>query len=192
MTEKSAFRIELERRAKAAEVKFAANIGDDTLKERVEAAEAATHTEPETSAQENPEGSTEDVVADEGPAQAEAEVASATETPQPAGPEDAPSEGEDSVDAGGEVHASEPQIEPVTETPAALQDVGHELEAVSLEVPAALVICHKRDGRRRGGRRFPHGETILTEEEITDALVEALRGDPDFTIALRADLDPEA
>lgn len=174
MPEKSADRIELERRAKAAGVKFAANIGDDTLKERVEAAEAATHAEPETSVQENPEGSTEDVVADEGPVQAEAQVASAAETSQPAVTEDAPVEGDDIAAAG------------------VLQEIGSELEAVAAEIPAAMVICHKRDGRRRGGRRFPHGETALTDEEISDALIEALQGDPDFTVALRPDLDPEA
>ncbi len=81
MTDKSAERIDLEERAKAAGVKFAGNIGDDTLKERVEAAEAAANTAPGTSDQENPAGSTEQVVSDEGLVQAEVQAASATEIP---------------------------------------------------------------------------------------------------------------
>ncbi|WP_010142218.1 hypothetical protein [Oceanicola sp. S124] len=81
MTDKSAERIDLEERAKAAGVKFAGNIGDESLKERVEAAEAAANTAPGTSDQENPVGSTEQVVSDEGPVLAEVQTAPATEIP---------------------------------------------------------------------------------------------------------------
>ncbi|MBY6091070.1 hypothetical protein [Maritimibacter alkaliphilus] len=59
-------------------------------------------------------------------------------------------------------------------------------------VPAAVVICYARGGRRRGGRRFDHGETHLAEDDLSDEMVEALKGDPDFMIVLRPDLDPEA
>ena len=60
------------------------------------------------------------------------------------------------------------------------------------EDAAAIVICHARDGRRRGGRRFAFGRTELAEAELSDALIEALQGDPEFMVVLRPDLAPEA
>ncbi|KAA2314552.1 hypothetical protein E0K93_09550 [Puniceibacterium sp. HSS470] len=61
-----------------------------------------------------------------------------------------------------------------------------------VEDAAAIVICHARDGRRRGGRRFAFGRTELAEAELSDALIEALQGDPEFMVVLRPDLAPEA
>ncbi|WP_158971994.1 hypothetical protein [Chachezhania sediminis] len=86
MTEKSEARIALEARAAELDVKFAWNTGDDTLAARVQEAEAkaqAKNTAPETPPQENPEGSATQAVGGEGPVQAEAPEASAT-NPQPA------------------------------------------------------------------------------------------------------------
>lgn len=60
-----------------------------------------------------------------------------------------------------------------------------------ISAPAAIVICHVRGGRRRGGRRFNYGETRLTEVELNETLIAALIADPEFMLALRPDLEPE-
>lgn len=57
-------------------------------------------------------------------------------------------------------------------------------EAVPAEV-VAVVICHAEAGRRRGGRRFAHGETTLTAGEASEELLAALQADPMFTVAVR-------
>lgn len=46
------------------------------------------------------------------------------------------------------------------------------------------VICHHAGGRRRGGRRWPEGETPVAAGELTEFALEQLRGDPRFTVIL--------
>lgn len=45
------------------------------------------------------------------------------------------------------------------------------------------VICMARGGRRRGGRAWPEGETLVPAEEMTPALRKALKGDAMFQVA---------
>jgi hypothetical protein len=44
------------------------------------------------------------------------------------------------------------------------------------------VICHRKDGRRRAGRRWDHGETLIAADEIDDFALQVLRADPHFTV----------
>lgn len=43
-------------------------------------------------------------------------------------------------------------------------------------------ILGPKNGRRRGNRRWPEGETTLPADEMTDELLEALLGDPGFVV----------
>lgn len=44
------------------------------------------------------------------------------------------------------------------------------------------VVCHASDGRRRVGRRWPHGETVIAAAELTEIELQILRADPRFTV----------
>ena len=44
------------------------------------------------------------------------------------------------------------------------------------------VICMARDGRRRGGRHWPEGETLVPADEMTPDLRAALAADPMFQV----------
>ncbi|MGB0912013.1 MAG: hypothetical protein ACPGSW_00410 [Phaeobacter italicus] len=45
------------------------------------------------------------------------------------------------------------------------------------------VVCHRPDGRRRVGRRWPHGETIIAADSVSDFEIAQLEADPQFTIS---------
>ncbi|KAB6715854.1 HI1506-related protein [Roseobacter sp. TSBP12] len=53
--------------------------------------------------------------------------------------------------------------------------------------PHLIVLCHRQDGRRRCGRRWPHGETIVPEADLTAFQIAQLEADPHFTVAKLAD-----
>ncbi|WP_339696056.1 HI1506-related protein [Celeribacter baekdonensis] len=53
--------------------------------------------------------------------------------------------------------------------------------------PHLTVVCHRQDGRRRCGRRWPHGETIVPEADLTVLQIAQLEADPHFTLTKRAD-----
>lgn len=59
----------------------------------------------------------------------------------------------------------------------------HTISGDDEDAPAYLVICHRDGGRRRGGRRWPHGQTSVREGELTEYELAQLMGDPQFTIA---------
>ena len=59
----------------------------------------------------------------------------------------------------------------------------HTISGDEEEAPAYLVICHRDGGRRRGGRRWPHGKTRVREGELTEYELAQLKGDPQFTVA---------
>lgn len=44
------------------------------------------------------------------------------------------------------------------------------------------VICHVEAGRRRGGKRWPKGETSVPVKEMTEKLAAALDADPLLTV----------
>jgi len=44
------------------------------------------------------------------------------------------------------------------------------------------IVCMARQGRRRGGRAWDLGETVISASELTDDLRQALEGDPFFSI----------
>lgn len=44
------------------------------------------------------------------------------------------------------------------------------------------VICMARDGRRRGGRHWPEGETLVPADEMTADMRKALAADPMFQV----------
>lgn len=48
----------------------------------------------------------------------------------------------------------------------------------------AVVICMVEGGRRRAGRRWPEGETMVREGELDAVQIAQLQGDPRFRIAL--------
>lgn len=57
----------------------------------------------------------------------------------------------------------------------------------SIEVipqPMVTVICHRDGGRRRAGRRWPQGETILPADDLQPFDLAQLQGDPQFTVKL--------
>lgn len=55
-------------------------------------------------------------------------------------------------------------------------------EAEGADATDLVVICHKAEGRRRAGRRWPKGETRVREDELTAYQLAQLRGDPLFTV----------
>jgi hypothetical protein len=50
------------------------------------------------------------------------------------------------------------------------------------EPKTVRVVCMARGGRRRGGRGWDEGETLVPEAEMTAALRKALKADPMFQI----------
>lgn len=50
--------------------------------------------------------------------------------------------------------------------------------------PIVTVICHRDGGRRRAGRRWPQGETILPAGDLQPFELAQLQGDPQFTVKL--------
>ncbi|HBU13739.1 MAG TPA: hypothetical protein DEF16_01930 [Gemmobacter sp.] len=50
--------------------------------------------------------------------------------------------------------------------------------------PIVTVICHRDGGRRRAGRRWPQGETILPADDLHPFELAQLQGDPQFTVKL--------
>ncbi|ABL70068.1 hypothetical protein [Paracoccus denitrificans] len=45
-----------------------------------------------------------------------------------------------------------------------------------------IVTCHREDGRRRAGRRWPRGEAPVRGGELTAHDLALLQGDPQFTV----------
>ncbi|UFS63838.1 hypothetical protein LO749_06505 [Paracoccus denitrificans] len=45
-----------------------------------------------------------------------------------------------------------------------------------------IVTCHREDGRRRAGRRWPRGETPVRGGELNAHDLALLQGDPQFTV----------
>lgn len=59
---------------------------------------------------------------------------------------------------------------------------GGQTMAPADEVLTITVICHREDGRRRVGRRWPKGETTITADELSDFQIAQLEADPQFTV----------
>lgn len=78
--------------------------------------------------------------------------------------------------ASSPLPALEAAAETVTE--AVLADMADE-DGVRVKV-----ICHTKGGRRRAGRRWPEGETILPLSALSNFARDQLQGDPRFTIGL--------
>lgn len=45
-----------------------------------------------------------------------------------------------------------------------------------------MVVCHRKDGRRRAGRKWAAGETPVSSADLTEYQLVQLRGDPAFTV----------
>lgn len=54
--------------------------------------------------------------------------------------------------------------------------------ALAAKTPAWIVTCHREGGRRRAGRRWPQGDTPITEGDLTGYELAMLQGDPLFTV----------
>ncbi|WP_104494198.1 hypothetical protein [Paracoccus denitrificans] len=63
---------------------------------------------------------------------------------------------------------------------------GTDVVFVGLDLAASevgwIVTCHREDGRRRAGRRWPRGETPVRGGELTAHDLALLQGDPQFTV----------
>lgn len=74
---------------------------------------------------------------------------------------------------------SEPgSSEPVAAAPAPLPEVKAEVTAM------ISVVCHSAEGRRRVGRRWAAGETLIPVGALSDYELAQMRGDPLFTVVL--------
>jgi hypothetical protein len=63
------------------------------------------------------------------------------------------------------------------------KDSATEAEAqAKADAKTVRVICMARGGRRRGGRAWAEGETLVPEAEMTAALRKALAADPMFQV----------
>lgn len=58
---------------------------------------------------------------------------------------------------------------------------GKDMEAMEAQ-PTVTVTCLRPGGRRRAGRRWPQGETIIAAADLTDFHLAQLEGDPLFSI----------
>lgn len=63
---------------------------------------------------------------------------------------------------------------------AAAHDAGE--DGPGAPAPMVTVICHRDGGRRRAGRRWPQGETILPAGDLQPFELAQLQGDPQFTV----------
>lgn len=81
-----------------------------------------------------------------------------------------------------ETYAASPlpalEAEEETTVGAAIADIA------SAEGPRVKVICHTAGGRRRAGRRWPEGETILPYDALSKLELSQLDGDPRFTVGI--------
>lgn len=76
-----------------------------------------------------------------------------------------------------------PPTEPVRSEPVAAAPPP--LPEVKAEVTAMIsVVCHSEKGRRRVGRRWAAGETLIPVAALSDYELAQMRGDPLFTVVL--------
>ncbi len=59
---------------------------------------------------------------------------------------------------------------------------GGQTMAPADEALTITVMCHREDGRRRVGRRWPKGETTVPADELSDFQIAQLEADPQFTV----------
>ncbi len=84
------------------------------------------------------------------------------------------------TDTGAIVDEGFPLITPAT------ADAGFlDVDLASTARPGEItVICHAPDGRRRLGRRWPAGKAFVPLADLSDADIELLRADPQFSVIL--------
>lgn len=111
---------------------------------------------------------------------------------------DAPTSADDAGNANEQAKASDTDAEKETDKVAdagidagikddqADKEAQSDDETISAE-PHLIVLCHRQDGRRRCGRRWPHGETIVPKSDLTAFQIAQLEADPHFTVAKLAD-----
>lgn len=146
---------------------------------------------PKTSEHQNTEGA-EDSLKGHAPDQAEAPITAdppEAAAAQAAGGDTSAAAHDPGEDAAG---APEPEAGDITllEAVAAIDPaiplpVIPEATTVNLVTqPMVTVICHRDGGRRRAGRRWPQGETILPADDLQSFELAQLQGDPQFTVRL--------
>lgn len=90
----------------------------------------------------------------------------------------------DAGNANEQAKASDTDAEKETNK---VPDAGSNDDQAIPSEPHLIVLCHRQDGRRRCGRRWPHGETIVPEADLTAFQIAQLEADPHFTVAKLAD-----
>ncbi|ALF02106.1 HI1506-related protein [Salipiger abyssi] len=173
MDEKTEERIALEQKAQDLGVSFAPNIGDEKLAERVAKAEA------EAAKAKNTQGVEEVAKTAQSPADApeESETAQVGEAAKPglsdtAAPKNTQGADDASKDAEARTEAAE----------LAATTGGEQQTDLAGEAPIITVICLRPDGRRRAGRRWDEGETLVPEDELTAFQIAVLEADPQFIV----------
>lgn len=101
----------------------------------------------------------------------------AAEATTPAQDENTPQSTEDSPDATLAAAAEAP-----TEAPSEHGQPASEGGNADTSEATLSVVCHAADGRRRVGRRWPHGETVIAAAELSEIELQILRADPRFTV----------
>lgn len=101
----------------------------------------------------------------------------AAETTAPVQDQNTPQSTEDSQNATMAEAAEVPTEAPSEDGQPASEDGNAETSEDTLSV-----VCHAPDGRRRVGRRWPHGETVIAAAELTEIELQILRADPRFTV----------
>lgn len=121
--------------------------------------------------------------------QAKAAVVSAKDMMSVAAPSFASAEENDNTRRGGAAGnaAKAPDHAPEADEPGhAGGEDWSDLPATlpDMAIPAAgwVVTCHREGGRRRAGRRWDHGDTAVSDGELTDYQLAVLQGDPQFTL----------
>ena len=168
MSEKTPERIALEETAKELGLSIPGNIGDVKLADRVAKAEAKAKKTPPPAA-----------------------VTPAASGAAPAGERDGPPAGTDPAGAEAQSDAGEAQsMVPDAQAAATGEQAGDDEQAQELTERTEgreLEVIGPRKGRWRGGRKFGQVPTRIPLEELTDAEVEALMGDPALVVILHGD-----
>lgn len=111
-----------------------------------------------------------------------------TEAETPRAPADAPDA--DQGQAVGEVGSGLPDSQKQHDATHVVADTldrlamldGLGLDRSGQPKPDIAVVCHRKDGRRRAGQKWPHGETRVSSADFTAFQLDQLRGDPAFTV----------
>lgn len=151
---------------------------------------AASTVTAAASAASDPASGTEKIVATPGTAPADALTPENTPALEPAGAQPAMPSGTQAAtpmqaDASPALRdTATAEIYARSDIPAIEATVGTMLPDVIVDedVPRLAVACHVEGGRRRGGRRWPQGETIIPQIALSDYEWQQILGDPRFAV----------